>query len=432
MLDYEPPGTDKISASSNAKPEVRKFFDLLQNKRDQIRSRIQQKSSLSESFYSDLSEHLESHDWPSWKFDLETWQLAGIFKNQREEKSCKVNAKINLLQVSILKKDIGLVKLIVNLAKQKGQQVFDTLLHEEVYPFLDERWQLATHHKWILNASAIHLATFWHPESLVHLLKIKPELLNRPTGSIKTSNEQNNSQGSNRPNDFTPLHVASTLEGTSIPTSILIDKRANVEAKDIENKTPLHIAAKNGCLQKVMALLYDGNANVVAQDVIGETPLHQAKNSKIFDILLSKATTKQVLEIENNTQTPFFDKISLNHPSSLNTYLDKMVTSNDTDSDVHDQHLTFNLSMFNSITDDKQNYLDKHIALIKRGSEKMLRHPLMRLFISLKWQPHKIRYQINFFIFLVFVLIFSMHGIFCIDFLQCEDGKEGKLVKKLI
>ena len=156
------------------------------------------------------------------------------------------------------------------------------------------------------------------------------------------------------------------------------------------------------------------------------------ENSKIFDILLSKATTRQVLEIENNTETPFFDKISLNHPSSLNTYLDKMVTSNDTDSDVHDQHLTFNLSMFNSITDEKQNYLDKHIALIKRGSEKMLTHPLMRLFISLKWQPHKIRYQINFYIFLVFVLIFSMHGIFCIDFLQCEDGKEGELFKKLI
>ena len=78
----------------------------------------------------------------------------------------------------------------------------------------------------------------------------------------------------------------------------------------------------------------------------------------------------------------------------------------------------------------KQNFLDKHNALIKKGSQQLLTHPLMRLFISLKWQPHKIRYQINFFIFLVFVLIFSMHGIFCIDFLQCEDGKEGELVKE--
>jgi ankyrin repeat protein len=295
---------------------------------------------------------------------------------------------------------------------------------------LAEGWKLAAHYKWILNASAIHFATYWHPESLVHLLKVKPGLMNRPTGSIKTSNEQNNSQDSNGPNHFTPLHVASTLECKAIPTSILINKGANVEATDFEDKTPLHIAAQNGCTYKVMALLYDGNANVVPLDKSCETPLHQAKNSKIVDLLLTKATTKQILEID--TKTPLFDKILQNHPSSLNKYLDKMVTSNDTEADVHDQHFTFNLSMFNSIQKEKQNYLDKHIALIKQDSQQLLTHPLMRLFISLKWQPHKIRYQINFFIFLAFVLIFTIHGAICIDFLQCEDGKEGELVEEFI
>ena len=427
MLDYQQPGTTKISESSDAKPEIRAFFAVLQNKGDQIRS------SLSESVY---SKYLDSHDWPSWKFDLETWQLAGNLEsetNQRNDKSCKVIAKINILHASIIKKDLGLVKLITKLAKQKGHFVLDALLHEEVTPSLAEGWKLAAHYKWILNASAIHFATYWHPESLVHLLKVKPGLMNRPTGSIKTSNEQNNSQDSNGPNNFTPLHVASTLECKAIPTSILINKGANVEATDFEDKTPLHIAAQNGCTYKVMALLYDGNANVVPLDKSCETPLHQAKNSKIVDLLLSKATTKQILEIDdNNTKTPLFDKILQNHPSSLNKYLDKMVTSNDTEADVHDQHFTFNLSMFNSIQKEKQNYLDKHIALIKQDSQQLLTHPLMRLFISLKWQPHKIRYQINFFIFLAFVLIFTLHGAICIDFLQCEDGKEGELVEEFI
>ena len=422
MLDYQQPGTTKISEPSESKPEIREFFNVLQNKGDQIRS------SLSESAY---LKYFDSHDWPSWKFELETWQLAGNLEsetNQRNAKSCKVVAKINVLHASIIKKDLGLVKLITKLAKQKGQEVFETLLHEEVTPRLAEGWQLAAHYKWILNASAIHFATYWHPESLVHLLKVRPGLKNRPTGSIKTSNEQNNSQDSNGPNHFTPLHVASTLECKAIPTSILINKGANVEATDFEDKTPLHIASKNGCTYKVMALLYDGNAHVVPLDIRGETPLHQAKNSKIVDLLLTKATTKQILEIEeNNTKTSLFDKILLNHPSSLKNYLDKMVTSNDTEADVHDQHLTFNLSMFNSIKNEKQNFLDKHIALIKKGSQQLLTHPLMRLFISLKWQPHKIRYQTNFFIFLAFVLIFTIHGAICIDFLQCEDGKEGDL-----
>ena len=316
------------------------------------------------------------------------------------------------------------------MAKQKGRQVFDTLLHEEVYPFLDERWQLATHHKWILNASAIHLATFWHPESLVHLLKIKPELLNRPTGSIKTSNEQNNSQGSNRPNDFTPLHVASTLEGTSLPTSILIDKRANVETKDIENKTPLHIAAKSGCTSKVMALLYDGNANAVPLDVRGETPLHQAKNSKIFDLLLTKATTNQILEIDAKNTEPLFDKILLDYPSSLSKYLNKMVSSsNDTEArNKYDHHLIFNLSMFNSIKSEAWNYLDNHLALMKNKQTELLTHPLMKLFFIIKRNSVSLglRYKIILFFYMAFLLVFTAYALIHIDYTQCVRKCVGK------
>ena len=119
LLDYEQPGTTKISESSDAKPEIRDFFAVLQNKGDQIRS------SLSESVY---SKYLDSYDWPSWKFDLETWQLAGNLEsetNQRNAKSCKVVAKINILHASIIKKDIGLVKIITKLAQQKGQNIFE-------------------------------------------------------------------------------------------------------------------------------------------------------------------------------------------------------------------------------------------------------------------------------------------------------------------
>ena len=408
LLDYQQPGTTKISESSDAKPEIRDFFNFLQNQ-NQIRS------SLSESVY---SKYFDSHDWPSWKFVLETWQLAGNLEsetNQRNDKSCKVIAKINILHVSIVKKDLGLVKLIMKLAEQKGQQVFEALLYEEVNPFLAEGWQLSTQSKWILNASAIHFATYWHPESLVHLLKIKPELINRPTSSIKTSNE---------PNHFTPLHVASTLKSKAIPTSILINIGANVEAKDFENKTPLHIAAKNGCFQQVMALLYDGNANIIPQDIRGETPLHQAKNSKIVDLLLS---TKQVLDMEEYTGKPLFDKILQTHPSSLNKYLNKMVTSsNKTETDVSkiDQHLIFNLSMFNSINSDNQ--LDKHLALMKMKHTELLTHPLMKLFFTIKRYSVNLRYKVNLFLFLVFLLVFTAHALIHISYTQCVRKCVGK------
>ena len=184
----------------------------------------------------------------------------------------------------------------------------------------------------------------------------------------------------------------------------------------------MHIAARNGCVNNLIALLYEGNANVTVINHRKQTPLHRAKSSKILDILLMKTNSENFanLEMKNNVEIPLFDYILDYHPTSMKTYLDMMVTSKNLDSDSHDQHLVFDLSMFKHNTSEKHNYLDKHLELIKSGFEDMLKHPLMRLFISLNWQPHKYRYQMNFFIYVVFLLIFTAHGLISIDFLQCD------------
>ena len=209
---------------------------------------------------------------------------------------------------------------------------------------------------------------------------------------------------------------------TQCITLVFIKKKANINAKDFEGNTPLHTAAKYGCLTDVISLVFEGNAKVLSQDNLHETPLHQAKSSKILDILLMKAKIEDLLALEfrNKEIVPLFERILHKHPASMKTYLDKMVKTSNSESDVYDQHIIFNLSLFNHKTTEKQNYLDKHIELINNGCSDMLTHPLMRLFISMKWQPHKRPYQINFFIFLAFVLVFTAHGIYCIDYLQCD------------
>ena len=45
----------------------------------------------------------------------------------------------------------------------------------------------------------------------------------------------------------------------------------------------------------------------------------------------------------------------------------------------------------------------------------------MALFMSLKWQRHHSQYSVNFLIFLIFLLFFTTHGIYCIDYLQCDE-----------
>ena len=38
--------------------------------------------------------------------------------------------------------------------------------------------------KWIINASVIHLASYWDVDSLIYFLEIDPMLIHRPTGLL--------------------------------------------------------------------------------------------------------------------------------------------------------------------------------------------------------------------------------------------------------
>ena len=50
----------------------------------------------------------------------------------------------------------------------------------------------------------------------------------------------------------------------------------------------------------------------------------------------------------------------------------------------------------------------------------MLRHPIMMLYTELKWHPHKTWYYTNFFIFIAFLISFTTHAAYAVDFYQCD------------
>ena len=109
----------------------------------------------------------------------------------------------------------------------------------------------------------------------------------------------------------------------------------------------------------------------------------------------------------------------------MKNYLDVMLTSQNTLHSQNDLHLIVDFSIFNHGTKEKQNYLDKHLALIKNGCPEMLRHPVMALCAYTKWAPHKMVYYINFVIFLAFLVVFTYHGYITIDLIQCELTKSN-------
>ena len=80
---------------------------------------------------------------------------------------------------------------------------------------------------------------------------------------------------------FTPLHLA-CQEGHAGVVAVLLDHEADVHAKDsTDGETPLHKA----CLSEVAILLLDKGANVNAKNEDGDTSLHLACWSGRFDMV---------------------------------------------------------------------------------------------------------------------------------------------------
>lgn len=346
-----------------------------------------------------LSNHV---DWNKWKYSV---QIKVAIIQGKEENFERIASEINLLHAAVIKRDIKKVKFITDFAKRHPNNL-DQLLNSEIRCINYENWKLSPKCSWILDAKVIHLAVCWHLESLVHFLEVSPY-----SWHITTTETQ-----------FTPLHVAASMEDGMLATSVLIQKGANTEAKDNTGQRPLHIAAQCESIGNVVILIFNGNANVMAEDRIGETPLHKAKTSKILDVLLNKTNAEKVNGYSD--KQCLFTQILNKQPASIETYLDLMFSCNRLESDIKDKKLTFHLDMFNHDTDKKSNYLDKHKQVIDAGYPEMLRHPVMMLFTELKWHPHRKWYYFNFFLFLAFLISFTFHGMWYIDFLQCDKNGE--------
>ena len=184
-----------------------------------------------------------------WKFNV---KITVTLKDQdRNEIPDNVTAVVNLLQAAIILKDTKMVKLIEQTSMQSSGS--DSIFNYELTFPAEEKEKIANltdNCLWINGASAIHLATFWHYESLAHLLKRKPELRNKSTPDYK----------------ITPLHIASFQENNTTITRLLIHYKAEIEAQTAFGHTALHIAAMKGNTNNVIMLVFEGKANVLARN----------------------------------------------------------------------------------------------------------------------------------------------------------------------
>ena len=406
----------------NAENVLQEFFEISpsQRCRDTVADAHKKKESMAV-FKKRLQESRQlGQDWRDWKFsvqikvtidkksrenpvelDIEKTddKPAEHGVNKSEEKTTKLDVEINLIQAAVIKRNIEQVKIITGLAFNDGGQAdLDAILTQEMKCSIPNEWNLSPKYSWISDATVIHLATCWHMESLIHFLDISPLLCNHVTSQSKC----------------TPLHVASSCNDDTVVIKILIGNKAQIGAKNASDQTPLHLASQFGLTNDVITLLFEGNADVMALDSNNLTPLHLAKTSVILDILLAKTDADKVNLLTEGKENCLYKHIVKNHPESIKTFLDLLVTESNSD------HYVFHLDMFQHNTDKKHNYLNKHQILIDEKQPEMLRHPIMVFFTDMKWYPHKKLYYSNFTIFLVFLLSFTLHAIYCVKFLQCD------------
>ena len=350
--------------------------------------------------------------WQDWKFlvQIKTAITKDSDDNKnREEKDHIMNVEIGLIHAAIIKRDIKQVKILTDLAAENLDKVLSTKIECDC----PEGYKFTQQCSWISNATAIHLATSWHIESLVYFLNIRPNLSKEGTEKQKV----------------TPLHVAAAIDDDTRAASLLIQNGADVEAENSKGQTALHIAARCGSIKNVMILLFDGKANPMVQDEDKKTPLHYASTDEILEILLNKADLSDMTKLDG--ENCLFDLILTKRPKCIETYLDLMVKSENEDADIKEKKYTFDLEIFNHGTDRKSNFLNKHKKLIDTGYSEFLRHPIMMLYTSMKWKPHRKKYAANFCVFLVFLLGMTLHGINAIDYMQMS-GNCHNIDRKLI
>ena len=188
-------------------------------------------------------------------FREETKEDSG--KTVYREKSEKIVLEINLLQATLIHRDIQQVKAITSLANEKGEHVLKDLLTFKMTCNSTELegWQLMPNCRWILGGTTIHLATNWHIESLVHFLGLRQDDPKFCQNLINLTSEY----------DYTPLHVAAVQDNTVV-TRFLIDKKAKTGAQNDKRQTALDVAAQSGSINNVITLLYDGHAHLMEKD----------------------------------------------------------------------------------------------------------------------------------------------------------------------
>ena len=177
-------------------------------------------------------------------------------------------------------------------------------------------------------------------------------------------------------------------------SSILLHHGAPVDCQDKKNYTPLFFASKAGSLTDIIRLIKHGaNVNHIAKN--GKTPLFRATSYETAMLLLNHgANPYQTIEVKDKNGNPFPAKQTvIEHLLKFGSECPKAILDASMQK-LPDDTLIMDFEVFKGKKNLKEkNNLqlkDYEISLflqaIDNAYNSLLIHPLMQIFLNLKWR----------------------------------------------
>ena len=192
--------------------------------------------------------------------------------------------------------------------------------------------------------------------------------------------------------------------------SILLHHGAPVDSKDSKGRTPLFYASMAGSLVDINVLLKYG-ANVNHKSDSGRTALYKSRTYDTVMLLLKYGADYTIRDKENKTAIEFLMKYNSSCPKAI---LDDCMIKQP------DETLIMDLQVFDCKEKSKHE-MDLFLAVKEQRRTSLFLHPLMRIFMSLKFSQVKVYFMFIIILQLTFTITFSYLGIRFTDFIHCKN-----------
>ena len=304
----------------------------------------------------------------------------------------KFRAELTLIHMVIICQQLRMLQLLLGLAPT--HETF-----RKVKVSNEKGLKIKKKERWIFGANCVHLSAKYLPTGLRHLLsieEIKDKLLNKGSEQFQ----------------ITPLHVSCLDQADSTSTKILLNFGALVEAKDSKGCTPLFYAAKENALENLLDLLEMGGADPNHRAKNGKTALFKAHSYECALLLLqNKAHAYEARasrfrkDSESNLHRPDtpFAYLVRHHAGAAEAILDESL-------DVVNEHLfIYDFEQFKNVS-EVENEMDFHFILKENGKSELLLHPLMEIFLHMKWTLFNTSMALQFAFNFLFVICLTLLG----------------------